>query len=612
MFFPRLSPVSRRFVIKEIKSQRLFIVLFVALSVVAATLELVGVGLVFPFLLVLVQPDYIENFDFLRSATAALGIDQRWELYAVMVSMIATITATKNIFMGWFSNWQLCTLARWKTRLSERLMQIYLFSDFSIHMKKTTSEIIRNVMLTNMIYDLFFKSAIQIVVTLSVAAGLVGLLFMVLPAATVFATIVLLATAIGVYMATRKIVERLGEDSNVLYEKRQRLIAQSIGAIKEAKILGKEGVFVQKFVDVEARYFHKQSFSSFLQTLPYYISETVVVLSLLTVVLFETAVAQREQMALATLGLLAATMFRLAPQFNKALANLQFMNMSKDALEIISAEIEEYEETLYIPAQDRSRFDNWQRLEFRNVSYAYPAAPDKLAVSSVSFTIRRNEFIGITGPSGSGKSTLMMLLMGLLRPTSGEILLDGRPLEHVEDIRRWQNGIGYVPQGLFLIEGSLVDNVAYAADDEQVDAERVHALMRLVQMTEHIETKDEGVHWNVGESGHRLSGGQKQRVVIARALYHDPDLVAFDEATSALDVEVEKVIGDNLLKFKGCKTMVAIAHRLSTIRSCDKILFMQAGEVVDYGPFHELERRCPAFQRLVELSAPAKPRSAAA
>lgn len=604
MFLPRLSPPARRFVLNEIRSQRLFILAFVVLSVVAASLELAGVGIVFPFLLILVKPDHIEQFPLLARAVEGLGIDQRWELYGLLAGIVAALTAAKNLFMGWFSHWQLRTLARWKTRLSERLMQIYLFSDFSIHMKKTTSEIIRNVMLTSMVYDLFFKSAIQIVVTLCVATGLVGMLFFVLPSATVFTTIVLLATAVGVYLATRRIVERLGADSNVLYEKRQRLIAQSIGAIKEAKILGKEGVFVRRFIDVESRYFGKERFSTFLQTLPYYISETVVVLSLLAVVLFETAVADRGQMALATLGLLAATMFRLAPQFNKALANLQYMNLSKNALEMISAEIIEYEPGLYIPPADGSRLNDWQHVEFRDVDYAYPAAPDRLAVCRLNFAIRRNEFIGITGASGSGKSTLLMLLMGLLRPTSGQIFVDGRPLADSGDIRRWQNGIGYVPQGLFLIEGSLLENVAYAAEDEHVDPQRVRDLVRLVQLADHVESKPEGLHWNVGESGHRLSGGQKQRLVIARALYHDPDLVAFDEATSALDVETEKAITDYLLTLKGSKTMVAIAHRLSTLRSCDKILFMQGGQVVDFGPFDDLERRCPAFRLLAELSAP--------
>jgi len=609
MFLPNLSATARKFVFSEVKREPTFIVIFVVLSIVAAVLELAGLGLIFPFLLIMVQPDYIQYFPIIETVTQFLGIDRRLEMYTFLVLLISGLTVAKNVFMGWFTYWQLQTIANWKARLSERLMKIYLFSDFSIHMKKTTSEIVRNVALVTLIYDWFFKSAIQIIVNIVMAVGLVCLLFFTLPSATVFGTGVLLATAVAVYVGMRKLVEKIGVDSNVLHEKRQRLICQSIGAIKEAKILGKEGAFVEKFLKVERTYFEKQSFANFLQSLPYFISETVVVLSLLAIVLFETAMAEHRTVAIATLGLLAATMFRLSPQFNKALAGLQLMNMAKDSMEIVSAEIAENEPGLHVPEKNEGRCEGWDVLRFQNVRYSYPSTPDRFAICDLNIDIERNEFIGITGPSGSGKSTLMMLLLGLLRPTEGRVMLDDEELRSPESVRTWQNGIGYVPQSPYLIDGTLTDNIAYAADDEAIDEARIRKMVSMVQMDDHVDAQPDGIHCGVGEYGKRLSGGQMQRVVIARALYHNPDLVAFDEATSALDVSVERAVTDNLMKFKGTKTMVAIAHRLSTLRSCDRIIYMEAGQVVDFGSFEELEARCPAFRRLVDLS---NPRQAAA
>jgi ATP-binding cassette, subfamily B, bacterial PglK len=183
-------------------------------------------------------------------------------------------------------------------------------------------------------------------------------------------------------------------------------------------------------------------------------------------------------------------------------------------------------------------------------------------------------------------------------------MLDDGELKTPESVRTWQNGIGYVPQSPYLIDGTLTDNIAYAADDEPIDEARIRKMVTMVQMDDHVDAHPDGIHCGVGEYGKRLSGGQMQRVVIARALYHNPDLVAFDEATSALDVSVERAVTDNLLKFKGKKTMVAIAHRLTTLRSCDRIIYMEAGQVVDFGSFEELEARCPAFRRLVDLSNP--------
>lgn len=596
-----ISECSRRFVWKEIRSKRGIWIVMLALSILAGSLEISGVGLVYPLMLVIVDPAMVVTFPKIGWLTSHLGLSGHYQIFGFLFVLVFVLVVLKNVGMGWFRYWQCQTLAKWKTELSERLLRIYLFSDFKIHMEKTTSEIIRNVILTHQVHELFFKSLINMIVSISICIGLSAMLMVVLPVSTTFGSAVLLITAMVVYFAKRQFLVKLGEASNELSRKRTQLITQSLGAIKEAKVLGKEGVFVERIVSVEDGYFAKESQSNFLQQLPFLVSETVVIACLLSIVFFEIVV-QHQKMALADLGLLAATLFRLGPQINKVLIYLQLMNVSQTALDIISEEVECYEPGLVIPAVQKERFANWKTLEFRNVSYAYPNSNGRNAIESLSFTLHRNEFLGITGASGSGKSTLMMLLMGLIKPSEGEILLDGLPLYSPDDIRRWQNGIGYVPQTAFLMEASLKENILYVAENEEVDEDRLQHLVDLVHLNDYLAEQPDGLDASVGENGTKLSGGQRQRVVIARSLYHDPDLLAFDEATASLDVNTERAVSDNLLGYQGQKTITAIAHRLVTLKSCDRILLMESGRILALGPFAELCETSPHFQRLVDLS----------
>jgi ATP-binding cassette subfamily C protein len=244
------------------------------------------------------------------------------------------------------------------------------------------------------------------------------------------------------------------------------------------------------------------------------------------------------------------------------------------------------------------RLSHWRRLELRNVGYVYPDGT--VALHGISLDLCRNEFVGITGPSGSGKSTLMMILLGLVEPTEGEILVDGVPLVGADPIRRWQNGIGYVPQGLFLIDGSIADNVAFG--DSAPNLDRVRWALETAQLGDYVRGRPKGVLDEVGEFGSLLSGGQKQRMVIARALYKNPDLIAFDEATAALDVESERALTDYLKKYKSEKTFVAIAHRISTIMDCDRIIYLEKGELAGFASFEQLKANSDGFANLAAIS----------
>ena len=200
--------------------------------------------------------------------------------------------------------------------------------------------------------------------------------------------------------------------------------------------------------------------------------------------------------------------------------------------------------------------------------------------------LHKGQSIALIGKSGAGKTTLVDLVLGLLAPQSGDILVDGKSV--YRNLRAWQDLIGYIPQSIFLIDDTLERNIAYGVPDEQIDAERLRQSIEAAQLKDLVEHMPEGVKTRIGEQGMCLSGGQRQRVGIARALYHEREILVLDEATSALDNETEHLVTEAIRALSGKKTMIIIAHRLSTVEHCDRIYLMENGQIVKSGTYQEV------------------------
>jgi ABC-type multidrug transport system fused ATPase/permease subunit len=212
--------------------------------------------------------------------------------------------------------------------------------------------------------------------------------------------------------------------------------------------------------------------------------------------------------------------------------------------------------------------------------------PTRKTLDAVKISIRKGESIGLIGPSGSGKSTLLDLLLGLLPPNSGKILVDGRDI--YSNLRGWQDQIGYVSQSIYLTDDTLRRNIAFGIPSDEIDERSVRSALKAAQLEEFVNELPLGLDTMVGERGVRLSGGQRQRIGIARALYHDPELLVLDEATSALDNETEKGVMDSVAKLHGTKTIIIVAHRLSTVKGCDRLYRLDRGRIVQEGRYSEV------------------------
>ena len=220
----------------------------------------------------------------------------------------------------------------------------------------------------------------------------------------------------------------------------------------------------------------------------------------------------------------------------------------------------------------------------RDITYRYPDS-DILIFNRANVTFPVGKSIGIVGTSGAGKTTIIDIMLGLLKPESGEVLADGVDIR--QNYRGWLKNIGYIPQTIFMLDTTIRRNVAFGYADEDIDDEKVWAALREAQLDEHVRSLPDGLDTEIGERGIRLSGGQRQRIGIARALFEDPEVLVLDEATSALDGETEAAIMDSINRLHGRKTLIIIAHRLTTIEKCDLVFRVKDEKVV-------LEREMPS------------------
>lgn len=238
-------------------------------------------------------------------------------------------------------------------------------------------------------------------------------------------------------------------------------------------------------------------------------------------------------------------------------------------------------------------------LAFRNVVYHYPGNAQP-TLRSMSWLVPAGSKVGIVGSTGAGKTTMVDIILGLLRPAGGQVLVDGAEVTDSR-LRAWQASIGYVPQSIFLADTTLANNIAFGVPSDEVDYARVEAVSRLANLHEFVVNElPEKYETLAGERGVRFSGGERQRVGIARALYHDPDVIILDEATSALDNVTEKLVMQSMDALAPSKTVLMIAHRLSTVKNCDVIFFLEDGVVSAQGTFDELRVEHPRFRMLAE------------
>lgn len=568
-----------------------YVILFV-LMFIGAMFEALGIGLIVPFMGIIVNQDLIYQNDMLRFVYDGLGFTSSGAFLMFCTFVFLGVFIFKNTYLLLFFYLQYRLISNQQIKLAHRLLQGYLTKPYTFHLQRNTAELLRNVneetrrMFEGLVVPLLLVSA-----EILVLACITLVLFMVAPYATLVTVIFIGMFILLFHRIFRTKLKVIGQQHQNEMGQMIKWINQGLGASKEVKVRGKESFFVNAFAQHGWVYARAKCFEEVMKQMPRLFIETIVVTAILITIMIVLLQGQDLQALLATLALFAMAAFRLMPSIHRMTASLSLIRYHSSALDVIHNDmvINRIQGSDNEEEEDTTKGKEWyealsgekvfkQSIELQNVYYDYPNAQEK-ALEKISLTIPIGKSVAFVGESGAGKTTLVDVILGLLEPIRGQILVDGKNLHSQLDL--WQRKIGYIPQSIYLSDDSVRRNIAFGIEDDQIDDDAVWKALESANLKEFVHKRLDGLNTVIGEHGVRISGGQRQRIGIARALYHNPEVLFLDEATSALDNETEKEIMKAIDGLRGEKTLIIVAHRLTTIQNCNIVYELKEGKIID-------------------------------
>ena len=560
------------------------------MMILAMILETLSIGLIVPATNFLLQQsgsvssNHFEDLSLMAKGFSPIQLVLCGLLILTLVFMAKTLML---VYMAWT---QTKFAFDMQANLSLRLFRVYLRQPYTFHLQRNTAQLIRNISYEVGLFSNMVSSTLAMASECFIFLGLLILIIYIEPIGALSAILVLGISSWLLHKCTSSRVAKWGELRQHSEGMRQQHLQQGFGGIKDILVLGREEAFVANFSSHNNQIARSGQLQQMTERMPRLFLELVAMVGLGALVATMFAQGKPTAEIVAALGLFAASSFRLLPSATRIFNAIQLIRYAYPSINILSSE-------LNLPllregklSQDgsieNSKFKHV--LTANKVNFVYPGS-EKNAIENVSLSIFKGEMVGFAGASGSGKSTFIDICLGLLRPTGGEILIDGKSIS--SSLKGWQSQIGYVPQSIFLIDDTLRRNIAFGVTDSDIDDEKIINALRASSLIDFIRELPGGLDAMMGERGVRISGGQRQRIGIARALYHNPSVLVLDEATSALDVLTEQEIMKTIYSLRKEKTILIVAHRISTMKNCDKIFEFKNGVMTGAIPYDVLIER---------------------
>jgi ATP-binding cassette, subfamily B, bacterial PglK len=575
----------------DARDRRRAALMFVLMLTIALS-EVVGVASVMPFIAVLSNPEVISENPWLARTYAMFGFADRNQfllaLGGAFLVMLLGSQALKALGMWAQLRFSFNRSVTW----SSRLIAAYLRQPYEWFLNRHSADLATSILSeVDTVITGALVPVMQVLAQALVAVLLLALLLVVDPLLALSVGIVLGGgfAAVSVFFRTR--MRRISRERYEANRARYHVVQEAFGGIKDIKLAGLEEVALRRFrhpSNVRARH---QIAAGLIGQLPSVAMQSLLFGGMLLVLMYLIGVHGSFQEALPIVGLYALAGYRLMPAIQKVFEEITKLRSSEAAIESLANDLGTLErrgaEAARAVRTDIDRVPLRDAITLQAVRYGYPNT-ERPALDGLSLSIPANHSIGLVGSTGSGKTTLVDVVLGLLSPSSGEMHVDGTRIDPTT-VRAWQRSLGYVPQHIFLADDTIAANIAFGLPKREIDLAQVERAARIANLHDFIATDlPDGYETRVGERGVRLSGGQRQRIGIARALYHDPDVLILDEATSALDNLTEHAVMDAVRSLARRKTLIMIAHRLSTVRECDRIYMLEHGQVVASGSYEEL------------------------
>tara|TARA_B110000037_G_scaffold92801_1_gene109327 strand:+ start:173 stop:1963 length:1791 start_codon:yes stop_codon:yes gene_type:complete len=556
---------------------------------IMALIDMIGVASILPFMAVLTNPNIIETNNFLNSmfeASKIFGIENNQEFLFVLGLLVFLLLITSLSVRAITTYVQLRFIQMLEYSMTKRLIEGYLHQPYSWFLSRHSADIGKNILseVAGVIGG-GIKPIIEIIAKSMVAIALITLLFLANPKLTLIIGLLLGGTYMLIFYFIRSYLRKIGEKRLANNELRFKSVIEAFGAAKEVKVGGLEQTYVERFSEPSYIFAKTQASSGVIGQLPRYILEAIAFGGVLLIILYMMAQSGNFGTALPILSLYVFAGYRLMPA-------LQQIYSSFTQLAFIGPSIEKLHEDIkslkpYNRNQDQSALSFNKSITLKNVHYNYPNA-SRTALKDINLIIPIKSTVGLVGATGSGKTTTVDIILGLLEAKKGTLEIDGKIITQ-QNKRSWQKAIGYVPQHIYLTDDTISANIAFGVEIEDINQEAVEKASKIANLHEFIiDELPKKYQTTIGERGVRLSGGQRQRIGIARALYHNPQVLILDEATSALDNQTEKAVMDAVNNLNKDRTIILIAHRLGTVKNCDTIFLLDKGQLQHKGTFEEL------------------------
>lgn len=563
------------------RRQKIQICLLGILVFVSGLLETVSVSGVLPIVWVIMDPVKSQENKWIRLAMDALGVDSVERFIVPLLAAMIVLYAVKNMFLLFMVNIQNKFIAFNRNRLISQVLREFLNRPYEFYLDADIPTVFR-------LTDSDIPNVFHILMSMIslVSEVIVFALLCVIMVLTDWKLLLLMIVVFGVLSVVilkvlRPRLTEMGVRNQALQSRIAKWRIQAIYGIKDVKVLHREAFFADNYESsgkVGATYSKRYSV---MNNLPRLLIETIFIASILGYIIVYILAGNDVATIIPMLSAFGLAAIRMMPSVNRINTYLADISYYRPCLDYVYEnmninEISRRNNQTLRPADPAKKMQLRDKIELKDIVYAYPNT-DKLIFDRASMVVPYGKSIGIMGPSGAGKSTIVDILLGLLRIRQGSILCDG--VDVFDNYPAWLSQIGYIPQSIYLVDESVRNNIAFGIADDEIDDKRIWDALEEAQLASFIRGLPEGLDTAIGDRGVRISGGQRQRLGIARALYHNPEILVFDEATSALDNETEAAVMEAINSFHGRKTMIIIAHRLNTIEKCDIIYKVDEGKI---------------------------------
>ena len=564
------------------KDKKNLFILFILL-LFGTFIEMIGIGSIPIFAIAIIEPDrilnnlpYFINFDFIKDIN-----NKQLTLYISLLILI--IFLFKNIYLGFINFFSGLVIKQIRLNTYNNLFYSYLKSNYEFHINRNSADLIRNMTSDVGKSVSYIMSSILLVKEfLIIFTIFVGLIFIDYKISLLIFSLLGLLTIIF-FFVSRKGSKLRGILIQEYWAKQIKTISQGIGSIKETKILDKETFVFNIFKNNNSAIERYNFIQGFVVTLPRLFLELMAILVIVIISITFVLSDRSFENFIPLIALITAASIRLIPSFNTISSSVATLRHFSPSFELIANELRSMNEMIFV--QKDNKFDKFkknisfkEKIILENLTYFYPGTKKKI-IDNVSLKINFKDIIGIVGASGEGKSTLVDLITGLLKPSSGKILVDNKDIN--QNSNDWQKQIGYVSQDIYLLDDTIKSNIAFGIKDEEFNEINYKNAIKLAQLDRFINSLPNKDNTTVGDRGIRLSGGQRQRIGIARSLYNKPNILIFDEPTSSLDANNEKKIMEDLSKLSNNLTIIIISHRLSVFGKCNKIFEVKNGKILE-------------------------------